>query len=236
MLEISSFYAFLKNPRYDALEMKETNVWKTAFKVFLITYVVFTLINGLMQWILGLFFTLPEDRLEDFFKSLKIGRWGIFFVVAILAPVIEEAIFRLPLVFKIKYISILFAILTGLIIHLFIPYLPVIVLAIPLYFIFSGFVPKHEQTILDIWVRYFRFVVWFSAIAFGLVHIGNFQLMNGTQYIIVPLLVIPQLGVGFVLSFVRLTYRRGFLIGLMVHMFINSVSSAIFLLQASTDL
>ncbi len=231
MLGITNFYTFLKNPRYNALELKETNVFKTAFKVFLITYIVFTLLNGLIHLFLELFFTLPEDRLEEIFKSMKIGSWGIFVLIAFMAPVIEELIFRLPLMFKIKYFSILFAILIGVIIHYFIPYLPVIIVSIPVYFISSRYVPKYEKKIFDIWVRYFRFVVWFSALAFGLVHIGNFELVKASQYLIVPFLVIPQLGMGFVLSYVRLSYRNGFLIGLLVHIFINFVPATIYLFQ-----
>jgi membrane protease YdiL (CAAX protease family) len=74
-------------------------------------------------------------------------------------------------------------------------------------------------------------VVWFSAITFGLIHIGNFELVKVSQYLIVPLLVLPQLGTGFVLSYVRLTYKNGFLICLLVHMLINFVPATMFLFQ-----
>lgn len=235
MLELTNFFEFIKKPNYNAFERKETNVLKTAFKVFLISYVVLTLVNGMINSILGLFFTLPEDRLEELFQSMKISSWGIFVIIAFMAPAMEEVLFRYPLVFRIKYIPIIFSILIGVVIHYIIPYLPELIVILLLYFVFSFIVPKHEKKIFDLWVRYFRFVVWFSAILFGLVHIGNFEIIKGFQYLIVPFLIIPQLGIGFVLAYVRLTYKKGFLIGLLVHIFINALSSSIFLFYTSTN-
>ncbi len=231
MFELTDFFEFLKRPRYTTEEGKETPVLKTAFKVFLIIIVLFTMINGLIHSFLGLFFTLPKDELEEFLSSLKIGRWGIFAVIVLVGPVMEEFIFRFPLVFRIQYISIIFAILFAVVIHYFIPYLPVFMVLLLLLVVFSYFGPKYEKEILAIWVRYFRFVVWFSAISFGLWHIGNFEIVKASHYLIVPLLVLPQLGTGFILSYVRLTYKRGFLIGLLVHMFINFVPATILLFK-----
>ncbi|MCK9639717.1 MAG: CPBP family glutamic-type intramembrane protease [Prolixibacteraceae bacterium] len=231
MQELIAFFLFLKNPKYHDIEKRETIVLKTAFRVFLITFLVLTLINGLIHFMLGLFFILPNDRLQEIFESMKIGPWAVFAIIVFIGPALEEIIFRLPLVFKIQFFSIILAILIGVIIHYFIPYLPGFIVILLLFFIFSHFVPKHEKRIFDIWVRYFRFVVWFSAITFGLFHIGNFELVKASQYFIVPFLVIPQLGMGFVLSFVRLTYRQGFLIGLLVHIFINFVPATIYLFQ-----
>ena len=236
MFEIIDFFEFLKHPQYNADERKDTNVFKTAFNVFLIIFIVFTLINGLIQFVLGLFFPLPEDKLDELFQSMEIGRWGIFVLIVFVIPTVEESIFRLPLVFKIEYVSIILAIIFGIGIHFLVPYLPGFVVLLLLLLIFSWTIPKYEKWIFDIWVRYFQYVVWFSSMSFGLLHIGNFELVKISQYLIVPLLVLPQLGTGFVLSYVRVTYKNGFLIGLLVHMFINFVPAALFALQATTKL
>ena len=231
MKEIINFFEFLKRPQYKFEEKKDMNVFKTAFKIFLITFSVLTIFNGFVNFILGLFFTLPKDKLEDFFESMKIGRWAVFLLMVLIAPLLEELIFRLPLIFKTQYISIVFSVLIAALIHCLIPYLPGIILFFPLFLIISYYVPKHEKFIYAIWVNYFRFVVWFSAIIFGLAHIGNFELVKTVQYFIVPFLVIPQLCMGFVLSYVRLTYKNGFMIGLLVHIFINLTTTTIYLLQ-----
>jgi len=143
MLELTDFFKFIKKPQYTIFERMETNVLKTAFRVFLITFLVFTIINGLIHFVLGLFFTLPEDGLEELIRSMKFNRWGVFVFMVFMAPALEEIIFRLPLVFKIQFFSIILAILIGVIIHYFIPYLPGFIVILLLFFIFSHFVPKY---------------------------------------------------------------------------------------------
>jgi len=86
MLELTEFFTFVKKPQYTISESLETKVLKTAFRVLLIAFLVFTLINGLIHFILGLFFTLPVDGLEELIKSMKFSRWTVFVLIVLIAP------------------------------------------------------------------------------------------------------------------------------------------------------
>lgn len=234
MLEFTKFIEFLKNPQYLGIEIKETNLIWTALKVFLICYVVLTLLNGFIHWMLGCFFTLPEDKLEELLKSSQINRWVIFVMVTLVIPIIEEYLFRFPLVFKIRNIPFFFAIVVGIVIHLIFSYLPFVLVAIAVNFLSFKYILAHEEQIFTFWIRNFRFIVWITAVTFGLVHVGNFQMEITSHSLIVPFLVIPHIGLGFVLSYVRLTYRSGFFISVLVHIFVNTASSTIFLFLDSS--
>jgi hypothetical protein len=44
------------------------------------------------------------------------------------------------------------------------------------------------------------------------------------QFFVIPLLIFPQLAMGFLLSFVRLYYKNGILICILVHIFMNAMT------------
>lgn len=68
MPELTDFFEFLKFTQYKVEERKETNVFKTAFKVFLIICIVVTLINWLIYLIRNRF-NFSTNKLQSFWKS-----------------------------------------------------------------------------------------------------------------------------------------------------------------------
>lgn len=148
-----------------------------------------------------------ENGLADLLKENK---WIIAIFGILLAPLIEEPIFRLHLDLKITSIwyslglSLLFA------------------MAIWFPIIFIGY-----MTFLLIRVKNdnppsLKFVVYFTAAFFGLVHITNFKDFDyGQFFYYIPFLVAIQFWIGLILSYIRLNHGMSWAI--LFHGIYNSI-------------
>lgn len=67
--------------------------------------------------------------------------------------------------------------------------------------------------------RYFGWVMYLSTIAFACLHLYNFNFSNG-PWLLLPLLVLPQLVTGLVLAWMRV--RRGIAAAMVLHAIFNS--------------
>lgn len=67
-------------------------------------------------------------------------------------------------------------------------------------------------------VRLYPVIFWLYGMAFQLIHIGNFQ-SSGWETMLLPLLVLPQLFLGLLLSYIRL--RQGLLHSMLLHALLN---------------
>ncbi|MBI9063813.1 MAG: CPBP family intramembrane metalloprotease [Marinilabiliaceae bacterium] len=65
----------------------------------------------------------------------------------------------------------------------------------------------------------YRYLYFGSILAFGLVHIKNFIFPHPWLWIISPLMVLPQIGLGFILSFIRVKY--GIKYSIVFHFIVN---------------
>ncbi len=65
--------------------------------------------------------------------------------------------------------------------------------------LFSRFISREK------WNRIFPYLVYFSAVAFGFVHLGNYVNDSWKFYALSPLIIISQLSGGFILSYIRVT-------------------------------
>ena len=52
---------------------------------------------------------------------------------------------------------------------------------------------------------YFKWLYYLSAILFGLVHASNYELTE-SQNLLIPLIILPQLFLGFMLGYIRVRY------------------------------
>ncbi len=149
----------------------------------------------------------------------------VFLLGAIIAPIREEIMFRLPLRFRPFYIALASFLFVEMILGFFIPqglglWLSVFIfsLLIPLLFaIIIFFIVRIEQvsTYLKVFYeRYFGIIFYTSTIIFGLIHIFNFSNIMGYFYLI-PFLVLPQILAGYFLGFIRINY--GFVYAILVH-------------------
>jgi len=230
MFEPSEFFNFLKNPKYQFLERKNTHVLGTALKIYLITFLLVGLINLITITIIRVLLILPIDETLEISASWKEHLWIYFLMGVIFAPFLEEIIFRLSLIFNPVNIALSVSTFITLIIHKVFNIFLSIITFLFLYFLIFSLVSTYRLNFISFWDRNFKYIFYLMPILFGLVHIGNYKFIEVSQYLIAPVLIFPQLAVGFILSFTRLYYKRGFLICIIFHVLMNLISISVSLI------
>lgn len=181
--------------------------------LLLFTYLIFAIPITFPLILLNAFDLIPEHISQTQDTSLK-----LLLAITIVAPVIEELIFRLALIPKYSYISFSLSLVIIAIsksiweinygYELYLLALPAFCLA---HYIFKG---KSFNT-----TKHFRLIVHVSVVLFAFMHINNFIDVEFWVYFIIPILTAPQILMGYILSFTRLKY--GFIYGVLLHMLIN---------------
>jgi hypothetical protein len=164
--------------------------------------VLMALVGGLEQ--LGLW---DEDMhsLQKIFQEMEPVL--IFFFAVIMAPLLEEVMFRLILRFRSNFL-ILWSIHIGVALHL-------------------GQKRSLLKTARKVWDKFYGRVFYLMTMAFGLMHIMNFE-PSLNIYLLVPILVAPQILIGINLGYLRV--RFGLIWSILFHAFYNGVLMSIALL------
>jgi hypothetical protein len=160
----------------------------------------------------------------------KYGYWKTLLYISLIGPVIEETIFRLPLSFKRKHIAIAFGfalvLLAKAIPGLGQQSLTINILArIALFALgFLALLKSLPQNIIPNKKAQKGFILA-SIIIFGLLHTFNYAPFQWGIIFMYPLYVIPQLFMGWFLTYVR--FKNGFVWGVALHVLINSITMLI---------
>jgi membrane protease YdiL (CAAX protease family) len=231
MFDLSDFFHFFKRPRYQSFDRKKTNVFVSAIKIYLISLLIIGLINSFNIAILRTFLILPKDETLSIPVSLKGHLWIYFLMVVVFSPIMEEVIFRLSLIFDPVNIALSISTLIALIVHKVSNGIFSIIAFLLLFFLINRLAIIYKLGFFSFWNKNFKYIFYFLSILFGLVHISNYRFVELSQYFIAPVLIFPQLAIGFILSFTRLYYEKGFLICIIFHVLMNLISVSIFLLQ-----
>ncbi|MEZ7853673.1 MAG: CPBP family intramembrane metalloprotease [Cyclobacteriaceae bacterium] len=164
--------------------------------------VLMALVGGLEQ--LGLW---DEDMhsLQKIFQEMEPVL--IFFFAVIMAPLLEEVMFRLILRFRSNFL-ILWSIHIGVALHL-------------------GQKRSLLKTARKVWDKFYGWVFYLMTMAFGLMHIMNFE-PSLNIYLLAPILVAPQILIGINLGYLRV--RFGLIWSILFHAFYNGVLMSIALL------
>lgn len=229
MFEPSEFFRFLKKPQYKYIEGKETSIIPTAFKIYLLTLLFIGLIDLLNTTILRAFFILPVDKTLEVPEKWKEHLWFYFLLVAIIAPLMEEVIFRLSLIFKPINISLSVSTLLSLIINRLSCHLISIISFFLVFILIYKLTTTYKQRMISFWSKNFNYFFYFLSLLFGLAHMSNYRCTISSQYLLTLILIFPQLAIGFVLSFTRVYYKKGFIIGIIIHCIMNTVGAGIIL-------
>ena len=201
---------FLKNPK-DEAGPKRTVVQKvkTLLSLLLIEIpimvVLILLISGLDQ--LGLVDT-ENHAMENLIKSVSIP--VLLLVVVIIIPFFEELLFRLYLRYKDNYalhFIVAVASLTG-----------------------KRNQQKAATFLSSVWTKRYKFIFYFSAVFFGMVHLTNFE-FSYTILLLSPILVAPQIILGLIIGYLRV--RDGFISGFLMHGLHNALFIGIGILSIS---
>nr|WP_067059235.1 CPBP family glutamic-type intramembrane protease [Mucilaginibacter sp. L294] len=161
---------------------------------------------------------------------IKYGYWKAVLYVSLIGPVIEEIIFRLPLSFKRKQIAVAFGFALALMAkaiptlgtqNLLINILVRVVIFGVGYFALLNIL---RQNITPNKNAQKGFILA-SIIIFGLLHTFNYAPFQWGIIYIYPLYVIPQLFMGWFLTYVR--FKNGFGWGIALHVLINGITMLI---------
>jgi len=215
---LKDLFSFLVHPRINdqpiSLDLNQSAILVT--KMILFYFGIAILSMALFHPILKYFDLFPERSL--IFSKIPLSFKIIFFV-----PVFEEIIFRLSLKFS-KYN--LFLSLATLHFTLFYHTYSLIVLSVISFVIALipnlRMIPETFFSRLElIWTKYFPFVFYSLAISFGLVHLSNFANLRLAHYLLFPLIVGNQIFMGLIFGYVRVTFKNGFIFGVLLHFLIN---------------
>jgi hypothetical protein len=159
---------------------------------------------------------LSEELTNAEYTAFKEDNWKNYFNIVLIAPILEEIIFRKALIYSRIAISIgtclgLGWIIGGLIVHP--DYIPLVVglsiLAIPIIIVISL---DWDSFLKNLWINNFHIIFHVVAITFGLVHLLNYNNIN--NYILALPLVSSQIVSGYFLGFVRMRLGLSYSIGL----------------------
>ena len=84
------------------------------------------------------------------------------------------------------------------------------------------------KTILNYWNKFYGWIFYLISIAFGLIHILNFE-PSLNIYLLAPVLVAPQILIGINLGYLRI--RFGLIWSILFHAFYNGILISIALLS-----
>jgi len=172
---------------------------------------------------------IPNNEIENLLNNYS--PILLFIILVIIGPLAEEAIFRLNLKQSRSNIIISLIIVLGYIIfriclgntnYTKITVLLLLYVLMLLVSYSNKFLNKNPQ-------KYFRFVFYFSAIAFAFMHVFNYSELTTLTLLLFPLITLPQMLIGLISGFLRMNY--GFIFGVLFHSLINFLAFIFLFLQ-----
>ena len=214
---ILEIYNFCKNPN----TLIELN-GRLGFKLFF-SYLFISLIIGFIlsmpATILFHLKLVPSITLNS--EIIK----NNFVIIILIAPIIEEAIFRLSLKFKPIYLALSLSLFFS---FFFIDSLNNTTLLLLVCFVFSILLIIFQKRDLKIylnnfWNRKFPVIFYSSAILFAIMHLTIFEFSSMWQIFVVPFLILANLSCGLIYGFIRI--RFGILYTILLHITNNLILS-----------
>lgn len=230
---LNDYLKYLKRPVREPKgpDLDVATMMKMYFIVFFFELLLFLPIAQLLG------FDKMPHAVDDIFDNF--AKWQVALLAIVLAPIIEEMLFRFHLRYKnliwlFLYIA-MFLVAWSMVslrfgtVH---PWelaldlqgaiVPLLVFVVCFILMF-GFKETYASS--------YRIVFYVTAIVFALAHISNFQI-EPERIFITPLLVLPQFILGLYLGYVRI--KRGIASSIFIHAFNNSIPFMILLTSGFT--
>jgi len=217
---IRDFIQFFVYPRIDFRRDHPERITHL-ISLFFIVFFAEIIIAGLLFNLIG--FDTDQHRMNDFLDQFD--KWQILLIAVIIAPIVEEFLFR-------YYITKPFLFILGI---------PLILAIFPMVYAFNGllywylavpfaiiamfiyFLVALQKEIRDLLLRqylvHFPYIVYLSAALFAFIHIFNFG--GEIFWYHVPILVFPQFVAGLFLAYVRV--RNGMMHCILIHAINNLI-------------
>ncbi len=209
---MKDFLEYSKRPVY--LEKKEK--WEnTSYLRFVLLYAIIASSTVGFGYLFKVVFDV-ESKID------QIPYYELIIQGLIVAPIAEELIFRIILRkgkrnFYIFIITCMLINLTALLTM----HWDTLIIITTILFVVGGIRLLHDKNLIDIYaLRPYRYLYFGSIIIFALLHTKNFIFPNQLFWLISPLLVLPQVGLGFILNYIRIKY--GIKYSIVFHFIINT--------------
>lgn len=179
-------------------------------------YFLFILICTLFFIPLSLFDLIPELPKRSLSDA---------YILIIVAPILEELLFRLPLrnFFKNIFFSLAFIFYALTKTYFGIPATVAIAILIVTLPYFPRFIDSHEKSVNNFIKKNYPYFFYFAALFFGFLHITNIDNLTTAHYFVSPVIVLYQILLGLLLGFVRVKYKWGIIYSIFMHAVFNSI-------------
>jgi membrane protease YdiL (CAAX protease family) len=203
------FLSFIKDPTYNE-KIKKFNV-----RIFLsLLFIYFAAIIPIGSILFFIFKTFNIDH-----KAIDLSFQEKILHGILLAPIVEELLFRLILVFNKKNLTILIF-TTFIMLGFFIIKENILKMAIFFLLILTFvFIYKYINQCRSYFIMYYKLFFFLIAGLFAFLHFFNFIGISVSNLIFLPILVIPQFILGLLLGYIRISY--GLIYSIFFHMLIN---------------
>lgn len=222
---MNKFFKYIFNPKYDVIH-NNSSVFQTIIYCLKIFVVLFFIKIALKEGIEAIFSLPKNDAAPAFIDSHSF--LYVFFIGALLIPILEELSCRGLLVFN-KWIFIPVIVLSYYILNLILGVknfnfdnFLLIRIAIPIGIglIMLWATQKYYDLLSDFWKKRFSYIFYIIALAFGFLHFQNYTL-EGKDLLLIPLITITQIIDGFFFGYVRMNF--GLAYSILFHMLNNSI-------------
>ena len=213
-------WQFVKRPSLEHLsEQWKESPAQVLYYVLLIDFLLMIPLSAF----LGL---IGIDDMDHKIEALSDDPMMLAAMAVVLAPIMEEAVFRLPM--KYSYVRIGIAIgiaLTILTTMVESELMAGAITALVLLSVFLfQFINERQDNALNaqlepLWVNHFYIPFWFFTIAFALLHLTNFG--AAFPLYLAPFLVLPQFVLGIIIGYIRTGY--GFIYAVLFHAVHNGI-------------
>lgn len=224
MAIISDFAFFLKNPNI-AEEVKLRSAISglvLIFQTFLVILIMNLVVSLLIVTPLKLIHLFPQN------KGFVFNTQNILKII-ILAPILEEMLFRLPIKLSKTNLAISFCVLIYYLAARINPTVGILLSIVVLLFMMTWIQKEIEfsEKVIFFYKKYFHFIFYFQALVFGFLHLSNYNL-DQHIFLLFPLFILNYILLGCILGYLRIRYSSGLYLCILTHMFINGFYCLIF--------
>lgn len=216
---ISELIDFLFHPD---MNISTNQSLKESLKDVLYYFVLSVLLVSIIGLVIFTVFSVQNSVISDLSAGKPLFR--TFLIACLLLPVLEEAIFRLPLKYKPLNLAISIAVLYwGTVSYLILTHvnkdfglhqmlclLSAILIGLLIFYIAR----KNSENLSKFWANNFKLIFYSSIVLFGLFHVQNLEIPAENIYYI-PIIIVPWLIGGHITGFIRIKY--GFFFGVVYH-------------------
>jgi hypothetical protein len=235
ILFLEEFGSYLKNP----VEVYKDKNIKIKFTILIYCFLLLFTITFFVSIMSKLFLMIFDPDLAKLIEASRQSKlfldspvYNIYYIL-LLGPLVEELIFRLPLVFS--KINILLAgnclillLVGGKFSNLFTLDLNMLCKLASI-ILFTFICINYFTQLRTIIIKFYKYYFYSIVIAFALIHTQNYSEIPIEDTFLIPLLIIPQVLMGIFFGYIRV--KNGFLWAVGLHSLINFPAVLIYILK-----